>query len=50
MDFKFDLQQTHFFHIIQIPWSFEDLLFRQVVEQSKLVIDGEKISIDSTFH
>jgi hypothetical protein len=24
MDFKFDLQQTHFLHTIQIPWSFED--------------------------
>jgi hypothetical protein len=25
---SFDLHQTHLLHTIQIPWSFEDLLFR----------------------
>jgi hypothetical protein len=49
MDFKFDLQLPNFLHTTQIPWLFEDLLFKQAVEQSKLVINGEKISVDSTY-
>jgi len=49
MDFKFDLQLSHFLHIVQIPQSFEDLLFRQVAEQSRLIIHGEEIFVDSTY-
>jgi hypothetical protein len=36
MIFKFDLQQTHFLHTIQIPWSFEDLLLRQAAKHPAL--------------
>jgi hypothetical protein len=46
---KFDLQQTHFLHTTQIPWSFKDLLLRWAAKQSKLVINVEKISIDLTY-
>jgi len=43
MDFKFDFHLCLFRHIVQIPWLFEDLLFRQAVKQSRLVVDEEKI-------
>jgi hypothetical protein len=45
MHFKLDLQLPQFWHIAQIPWSFEDLLFRQAIEQSRLEVADDSVPL-----